>query len=145
MPLETAPFEKGLYGATELFVDGYLALYREGILKRRAFEDIETQRRADAGELSAAEYAQGVVLHAGFFFGSNEFYEALRNFTPDEQCAFRMTGISFVNGLYGGEELKRAQRSHARFINSAMMATLLGAAVSDQLEEGASSAALAAI
>ncbi len=136
LPLETAPFEEGLYGATELFVDGYLTLYREGILKRRVFEDIETQARADAGELSAADYAQGVVLHAGFFFGSNDFYEALRNFTENEQRAFRMTGIRFVNELYGAEELKRAQRAHARFINSAMMATLLGAAVSDQLEDG---------
>ena len=49
LPPETGPFANGLYGATELFGDAYLALYREGILKRRAFEDIEMQRRADAG------------------------------------------------------------------------------------------------
>lgn len=52
LPIETAPFEKGLYGATELFVEGYLDLYRAGVLKRRVFDDIETQRRADSGELS---------------------------------------------------------------------------------------------
>ncbi len=136
LPVETAAFDKGLYGATELFVDGYLALYRAGILKRRVFDDAETQRRADAGELSIVEYARGALLHAGFFFGSNSFYEALRNLTPEEHRAFRMTAISFVNQLYGGETLKRAQRPHARFINSAMMATLLGAIVSDQLEDG---------
>ncbi len=136
LPIETAPFEKGLYGATEMFVDGYMDLYRSGILKRRAFDDIETQRRADAGELPAEEYARGALIHAGFLVGSSRFYEALRNLTEAERHAFRMTRISYTNQLYGNEELKRAQRPHARFINSTLMATLLGAAASDQLEDG---------
>ncbi len=136
LPAELAPFEKGLYGVTELFVEGYLHLHRYGILKRRAFDDVETQRRADAGELSPGDYERGALVHAGFLVGCNQFYEALRNLTEKERRAFRMTRISFTNQLYGNEELKRAQRPHARFINSAMMATLLGAAVSDQLEDG---------
>ncbi len=136
LPVETAPFEKGLYGATELFVEGYLHLYRCGVLKRRAFADLETQRRADAGELSPEDYAEGALVHAGFLVGSSRFYEALRQLPPKERRAFRMTRIGYTNHLYGEEELKRAQRPHARFINSAMMATLLGAAVSDALEDG---------
>jgi hypothetical protein len=44
--------------------------------------------------------------------------------------------ISFTNELYGDEEKKRAARVDARFVNNAMMATLLGAAVSDGLEGG---------
>ena len=75
-------------------------------------------------------------MHAGFFFGSNALYEALRNLGDQGQRDIRMTGISFPNALFGNEELKRAQRLHARFINSAMMVTLLGAAVCDQLEDG---------
>ncbi|MCB1844816.1 MAG: acetyl-CoA hydrolase, partial [Halioglobus sp.] len=47
-----------------------------------------------------------------------------------------MTRISFVNTLFGNEDRKRRQRRHARFINETMMATLLGAAVSDALEDG---------
>jgi hypothetical protein len=47
-----------------------------------------------------------------------------------------MRGISFINELYGGEEAKRTARVGARFVNSAMMVTLLGAVVSDQLEDG---------
>jgi acyl-CoA hydrolase len=136
LPVETGPFEKGLYGATELFVDGYLALYRAGVLKRRVFDDVDTQKRADAGELPAEEYARGALLHAGFFFGAKSFYDALHDLSETERSAFHMTAISFVNQLYGNETLKRAQRTHARFINSAMMATLLGAVVSDQLEDG---------
>ena len=136
LPAETAPFEKGLYGATELFVEGYLELHRAGILKRRAFDDIETQRRADAGELSPEDYAKGALIHAGFLFGCNRFYERLRHLSPEDRRAFRMTRIGYTNHLYGNEELKRAQRPHARFVNSAMIATLLGAAASDALEDG---------
>jgi hypothetical protein len=48
----------------------------------------------------------------------------------------QMTAISFVNELYGDEEVKRRARVKARFINSGMMATLLGAIVSDALDDG---------
>jgi hypothetical protein len=41
-----------------------------------------------------------------------------------------------VNELYGDEEKKRRTRVKGRFINNAMMATLLGAVVSDGLEDG---------
>ena len=50
-----------------------------------------------------------------------------------------MSTIAFINQLYGDrygdEPLKRAQRIKARFINTCMMVTLSGAAVSDSLEE----------
>ena len=32
-----APFEAGLYGCTEMFVDGFLDLYRSGVLRRRVY------------------------------------------------------------------------------------------------------------
>jgi len=38
--------------------------------------------------------------------------------------------------LYGGEDAKSRARTKARFVNSTMMVTLLGAAVSDGLEDG---------
>jgi hypothetical protein len=41
-----------------------------------------------------------------------------------------------VNTLFGDERRKRQQRRDARFINETMMVTLLGAAVSDALEDG---------
>ena len=48
---------------------------------------------------------------------------------PSRSCAkLRMTAVSFVNELYGDDEpAKRRARVNARFINNAMMATLLGA------------------
>jgi acyl-CoA hydrolase len=136
IPLELEPFEKGLYGASEMFVDGFLDLYQAGILKRRVFPNAEQQRLADSGQMSPDDYARGAVLHAGFYVGSSDFYEGLRQLGDTDRAALQMTSISFLNQLYGGEELRRAQRLHGRFVNSAMMATLMGALVSDQLEDG---------
>jgi hypothetical protein len=47
-----------------------------------------------------------------------------------------MMPVSFTNELYGDEALKRRARVDARFVNNAMMATLMGAVISDGLEDG---------
>lgn len=113
---ETGAFETGLYAASEMFVDGFMDLYREGILKRRA--------------------SDGAILHSGFFVGGTAFHRFLRDLSEEERALFQMRGISFVNELYGDEEQKRADRMNARFVNNAMMVTLMGATVSDALADG---------
>ena len=45
-------FEAGLYGATEMFVDGFMHLYQSGILKRRVYDDAHLQRLLNRGEIS---------------------------------------------------------------------------------------------
>jgi acyl-CoA hydrolase len=109
------PFATGLYGCSELFVEGLLDLFRAGILKREV---------------------DGAVLDSGFFLGSGAFYRALREMPPETLAKFRMRPISFVNELYFGEKEKRQARIGARFINDAMMATLLGDVISDGLDDG---------
>ena len=47
-----------------------------------------------------------------------------------------MMPVSFTNELYGDEDAKRRARVDARFVNNAMMVTLMGAAISDGLENG---------
>ena len=47
-----------------------------------------------------------------------------------------MMPVSFTNELYGDEDAKRRARVDARFVNNAMMATLMGAVISDGLENG---------
>ena len=203
-----APFERGLYACTEMFVDGFLDLYRAGILSRRVFPEATLQRLLDEGavngrldvetlvalaraglkRLDAAAFAAlqaagmflggtaftghstvvapdgtrieadledassrarlaelclakrltgGRVLHAGFFLGPRGFYGALRDLPEDDRERFAMTRISFTNTLYGTDyALRVAQRRHARFINSSMMVTALGAAVSDAIDSG---------
>jgi acyl-CoA hydrolase len=118
LPVETSPFKKGLYASTELLSDATLALFQHGLIKRAADEDDQT------------------LIHAGFFIGSNAFYETLRQMPRELRQRINMTRISYVNTLFGDEARKRRQRQHARFINETMMATLLGEAISDTLEGG---------
>jgi acyl-CoA hydrolase len=118
--VQLAPFATGLYGCTEMLVDGFLALLHAGILRRR---------------VSAAD-GREAVLHAGFFVGNQAFYRQLRELPAEMLDLIAMTGISFTNTLVGDEARKREQRRDARFINTAMVATLLGAVSSDQLEDG---------
>jgi acyl-CoA hydrolase len=204
----TAPFERGLYACTEMLADGFIDLYRSGILKRRVYPSARLQRLLDEGRIDErvsartldalhaggmnrmsfvdfnelreigvfrddVEYERGmlstcdgeqiradfndptqrahiaqrclgdrlkggVLADAGFFFGPKAFYAALRGMPAEERRLFAMRGISFVNELYGHEwDLKCAQRRHARFINTTMMVTGLGAAISDTLDTGA--------
>jgi hypothetical protein len=204
----TAPFEAGLYGCTEMFVDGFLDLYRSGVLRRRVYDDARIQRLLNEGAISErvdedflealarerfadplteaefellrglgvfrgdCRYARGrivnadgqdapasfatpqarrdllalctgrqltggTLLHGAFFLGPRGFYAALRDMPEMERKQFSMCGVSFANQIQGaGQELKIAQRSHGRFLNSSMMMTLLGAAVSDGLADG---------
>jgi acyl-CoA hydrolase len=112
---EDAPFETGLYGTSEMFVDGFLELIKAGVLKREV---------------------DGVLLHAAFFLGPKAFYRALREMPEAQRAKLQMTAVSFTNELYGDEDKKRAARVKSRFVNSTMMATLMGALVSDGLEDG---------
>jgi acyl-CoA hydrolase len=203
----TAPFDRGLYGCSEMFVDGFLDLYQSGVLKRFAYPCTRIQRLLDDGHIDesvsqrtlealsasgmnrmsyadfvelrevgvfrddvqyergvliapngthlAANFADptqraniaqtclgerlrnGVLVDAGFFFGPKSFYTQLRELPAAQRKSFAMRGISFVNELYGPEwELKVAQRRYARFVNTTMMVTGQGAAVSDGLEDG---------
>jgi acyl-CoA hydrolase len=203
-----APFEAGLYGCTEMFVDGFLDLYRSGVLRRRVYDDVRIQLLLNQGAVSerideeflaalanagfasplcAADFAVlqdigvfrrdcryingriensegqsaaatlntaagrrdllalcagrqlsgGTLLHGAFFLGPRGFYAALRDLPEAERRQFSMCAVSFVNQLDGADQaLKIAQRRHGRFLNSTMMVTLLGAAVSDGLADG---------
>jgi hypothetical protein len=113
--LQTGPFEKGLYGLSEMLFEAFLGLIDAGILKREV---------------------DGVVLHGTFFLGPKSFYRRLRDMTPEQIARIQMMPVSFTNELYGDEEAKRRARVDARFVNNAMMATVMGAAISDGLEDG---------
>jgi hypothetical protein len=113
--LQTGPFETGLYGVSEMLTEAFLGLIDAGILKREV---------------------DGVLLHGAFFLGPKSFYRALREMTASQIARIQMMPVSFTNELYGDEAAKRRARVDARFVNNAMMATLMGAVVSDGLENG---------
>ncbi|SEQ10130.1 Acetyl-CoA hydrolase/transferase C-terminal domain-containing protein [Pseudomonas cuatrocienegasensis] len=197
-----APFEQGLYGCSEMFVNGLLVLADAGIVRRAVYPEEQLQAWANAGALDAEGRPRSVqalldsgcgeslqiemlqalgvvdqrvrvapgqvqlpdgqwldadlrraqtqaalapwltpapgaaVLHGGFFLGPQSFYARLRELPAAQRARFAMTGIRFINELYGQEALKRLQRRDARFINTAFTMTLLGAGVADQLEDG---------
>ncbi len=201
-------FSNGLYAASEMFMDGFMHLYKAGILKRKVWPDAALHRFINSGQhapvvnaeffeaicsqqvlpaildkqqllrlqrlgivrtdieykndqwltaegqyldpdirvaenrlaiceralLLGQEIKGAAVLHAAFFLGSANFYAWLRSLQGAERELFQMTAVSQINELYGGEELDRAQRVKARFLNTTMKVTLLGAAASDGLD-----------
>lgn len=124
-------FDKGLYGLTEMLVEGFLLLIKAGIVRRQV---------------------GGAICHGAFFVGSPVFYETLKQLSPKTRAQIAMMPVSFTNELYnsapyspseasletsiGLESQKRQDRVDARFINSAMMVTLNGSVVSDGLQDG---------
>jgi len=209
---ETGRFDRGLYGCSEMFVNGFLRLIEAGVIRREVFGDAVLQQLINRGRIAdetvtpgtlralldagrvrspltpedlsflqrvgvlrpevrlaggllamgpmkcsadlrdeeafATVAAQmlgtrllgGVFMTGGFFLGPQDFYERLRTMPPQELAKIDMTRIDFINQLYstsaGDGDLKRAQRVKARFMNTTMMVTALGAAVSDALDSG---------
>jgi hypothetical protein len=113
--LQTGPFEKGLYGVSEMLFEAFLGLVDAGILKREV---------------------DGAILHGAFFLGPKAFYRALREMPSEQIARIQMMPVSFTNEIFGDEVAKRRARVNARFVNNTMMATLMGAAISDGLEDG---------
>ncbi|MBB3855149.1 acyl-CoA hydrolase [Xanthomonas arboricola] len=136
-----APFEIGLYGCSEMLNEGFKQLVDSGVIRRKVHDDLALMQRIADGSADAADHArlarEGEFLHGAFYLGSPDFYQWLRELDADTRDAIGMRRISEINQLYGGNEtLERLQRRDARFFNSCMMATALGAAVSDGLEDG---------
>lgn len=201
------PFNSGLYGSSEMFVNGFMHLIKAGIVKRKVYDDLELQRLLNDNKISETVssdmlecllnesvishhlthsdfiYLQhwgifsdhvewlngelkidqqvisadmtsvegfsrvcelclgqslknGIYMHGGFYLGPKDFYQALRDLSPEEHSAICMSSVGHINQLDFNSPLLSAQRKHARFINTGMMATLSGAVVSDGLEDG---------
>jgi len=135
------PFSVGLFGCSEMINEGFRRLVEVGVIKRKVVDDLELMRRVHDGDASAEDLKrlerEGEFLQGGFYLGSPDFYEWLRHLPDGQRRGISMRRISEVNELYGGNEtLERLQRHDARFFNSCMMATALGAAVSDTLDDG---------
>lgn len=96
---------------------------------REASARIALGRFFDRRRLQGGRYLQGA-----FFLGSKDFYAWLHTLHGEEFDGFSMTRVSHVNELQGA--LDALQRRGARFFNTCMMATALGAAVSDALADG---------
>ncbi len=204
----TGKYEKGLFGGSEMIVDGFMYLYQNNIVRKKVYDDIALQRLINDGQIKEefddnileimwrngiinermteedcnylkywgiikeevafkdghislngrtetipylsdpADYnyivknclgnklKNGQVMHGGFFLGPQRFYQWLRSLPKEEIKQINMKSVQKINHLYGHEDIDRLHRKNARFINSCMMYTLSGAAVSDGLSDG---------
>ncbi|PTU31489.1 acetyl-CoA hydrolase/transferase C-terminal domain-containing protein [Stenotrophobium rhamnosiphilum] len=92
-------------------------------------------RKVMAEQCLGTKLRRGILLHGGFFLGPRDFYDWLRNMNDEERAQICMTGVYKVNQLDHNPRLYKAQRQHARFVNTGLMATLSGSVVSDGLED----------
>ena len=205
--VDASPFVEGLYGCSEMFVNGFLRMIDAGLIRREVFEHEglqlllnqkkigyevtlgTVQALLEAGVIAPVLRAQdvaflkrfgifraevewqpnhlqiggvhidanlathanlqqvathclgarltgGIFMHGGFFLGPRDFYQALRDMPEATRHKIGMSRIGFVNQLGDEVRLRRLQRRDARFINTTMVVSLLGAAESDSLESG---------
>ena len=135
------PFAIGLYGASEMFNDGFMRLVEAGILRRRVIDDIDVMRRVNDNTANAEDLAklesEGQFMHGAFYLGSKDLYRWLHELPAETMRGIGMTRVSHINELYGGTEaLERLQRRDARFFNTCMLMNALGVATSDGLDDG---------
>ncbi len=132
-----APFVTGLFGSSEMVLDGFMHLQHAGILKRRSWDNLAMERASAAGTL-ADDVPGGHYLRGAFFLGTRDLYRWLAQTEAADPDAIEMGPVSTVNQLGGvHQNLAILQRRGARFFNTCMLATVLGAANSDTLEDGA--------
>lgn len=134
------PFDQGLFGCSEMVNEGFRVLVERGVMRRLVLDDADAMRRIVDGVATGDDRArlerEGQFLHGAFYLGSPAFYAWLRDMPEEEMRRIGMRRVSEVNDLFGDEALQRLQRREARFFNTCMMATALGAAVSDGLADG---------
>jgi len=136
-----ASFDQGLYGCSEMLNEGFRRLVEAGVIRRKVVDDEALMRRIADGSANLGDRARlerdGEFLHGAFYLGSHDFYAWLRHLPEAQRNGIGMRRISEINQIYGNSEtLECLQRRDSRFFNTCMMATALGAAVSDALEDG---------
>lgn len=136
----TDPFKHGVYGCSEMVNEGFRVLVENGIMKRRVIDDLAVMSRINDQSATSEDIArvnrQGVYLRGGFYLGSPDFYQWIKE-QGSQNNTLAMDRIGRINSIANPEfELEKAQRQHARFMNICMMATPLGSAVSETLPDG---------
>ena len=57
----TEKFEEGLYGSSEMFVNGFLQLYKSGVLKRKVYDNVSIMRLINAGKLATDKIPSNII------------------------------------------------------------------------------------
>jgi acyl-CoA hydrolase len=123
----------GIFRRSLSFADGKIST-PEGEEISGAVDDLDNRERIY--ELCLGDRLTNAdVIHGGFFLGCQKFYDWLRNLSDKDRSLINMKSVQSINQLYGHEEIDRLHRRNARFVNTCMMMTLNGSAVSDGLDD----------
>lgn len=122
-------FEEGLYGCTEMLVDGFIDLYRSGVLKRRVYPDLRIQQLLSARKIG--EQVDERMLCALADRGLRGTLSAA-DFGSLQRCGVFRSECRFDEGnIIGGEAL-----AAARLDDAANRARLLKYCTARQLSGG---------
>ncbi|AET69966.1 hypothetical protein Desor_4561 [Desulfosporosinus orientis DSM 765] len=58
---DTGTFKKGLYGSSEMFVDAFMQMYKNKILKRKVFDSIPLMKLINAGKLDPTNIPDDII------------------------------------------------------------------------------------
>src|SRR5262249_42887223 len=67
---ELAALTRGLYGASEMVMDGFMHLARAGVLSRRVYDDLDIEAALARGESPELGERRGHYLRGAFYLGS---------------------------------------------------------------------------
>lgn len=113
-------FSLGLFGATEMMVDGFIELYKNGILKKKVYDNIALQRLINQKLLDPINIDEGVIEHlVGKGIISFPLSEKDFNFLKhwgiiNDQESF-VPNMTSLKPQQLGTELKNGQIVHAGF------------------------------
>lgn len=98
----TGPFTQGLYGASEMFVDGFLHLYRAGILKRRVYDFWALQQLLNDGRVQedrlTAEVLEGMEALGVRVLRTQDFDVLQHHGLFAEDCRYELGHIVAADG-----------------------------------------------
>ncbi|MCX7545754.1 acetyl-CoA hydrolase/transferase C-terminal domain-containing protein [Marinicella gelatinilytica] len=98
----TKPFEHGLFAASEMFVEGFMHLYKSGIIKRKVYEDADIQRLLNEGQLS--EQVSALTLTTLLDQGIIHQQLTERDVQRLQKVGIFKDNLTFLNNnLYDGE------------------------------------------
>lgn len=103
-------FQRGLYGASEMVMDGFMHLRRAGILKRRVFDDLALQTLLNRGLIGEVADAQTLdrLIEAGQVPGAMDrpaLDWLLRFGLLPEQTRIANGALHFADGTHIGADL----------------------------------------
>ncbi len=123
-------FERGLYGCSEMFVNGFLHLLRAGILKREVYDNDVLQSLVNKGELSGQidEHTLRALLQANLISAT----------LSEQDVEFLKTwGVFSAELMYSEQELSLGKYSFTNDLNDAGNYRLLCEhALGDRLKNG---------